>query len=368
MRDAAITMPLWRKPAGAPARAAARIELHDDRLVAVTGLRAEGPDLLVTGRAEVAEGEPAVLRLDQVRLDRTEASGEIRLPKACDGAYCVRLQGPTLDLSRGLGRITSVNAGGNKPGRNSAPWRADVRFNRVLLGEGGALGPVRADARSDGKRLLSAAFEAPGVRGSLREQGRGRVASLRAADLGGLLRNIGGTDLLRGGALTFEGRLDDALPESPLTATAELDDFTIQRAVAAGKVLQALTVFGMVDAIRGPGLFFRRAVLPMTYAGDVLTLREARASSTSLGITAGGWLDLGRSTLAVRGTIVPAYIVNSALGRLPLIGRLFSPERGGGVVAASYALGGRLDDPRVSVNPLSALTPGILRDVFGLFR
>jgi len=28
---------------------------------------------------------------------------------------------------------------------------------------------------------------------------------------------------------------------------------------------------------------------------------------------------------------------------------------------------GRLDDPEVSINPLTALTPGFLRGLFGLF-
>jgi hypothetical protein len=369
MQGAAISLPLWRKPGGTRARATVRIELHDNHLVAVTDLHAEGPDLLVSGRAEIAEGEPAVLRLDRIKLDRTEASGEIRLPKACSGAYCVRLQGSTLDLSRGLGRIESTGMRGGKPGRTGTPpWQADVRFDRVLLDADRALGPVRANARSDGKRLLSAALDAPGIRGSLREQGRGRVTSLRAADLGGLLRSIGSTDVLHGGALSFDGRFDDTLPGSPLTAKAELDDFTVQRAVVAGKVLQALTLFGIVDAIRGPGLFFGHAVLPMTYADDVLTLREAHANSVSLGLTASGRLDFGRSTMAVRGTIVPAYLLNSALGHLPLVGRLFSPERDGGLMAATYALDGPLDDPSVSVNPLSMLTPGALRGVFGLFR
>ena len=48
-------------------------------------------------------------------------------------------------------------------------------------------------------------------------------------------------------------------------------------------------------------------------------------------------------------------------------GKLFSPERGGGVFAASYTLRGRLEDPDVSINPLAALTPGFLRGLFGLF-
>jgi hypothetical protein len=69
----------------------------------------------------------------------------------------------------------------------------------------------------------------------------------------------------------------------------------------------------------------------------------------------------------MQGTIVPAYFFNALLGNIPLVGKLFSPERGGGLFAASYAVHGALNDPTVSVNPLTALTPGFLRGVFGIF-
>jgi hypothetical protein len=67
----------------------------------------------------------------------------------------------------------------------------------------------------------------------------------------------------------------------------------------------------------------------------------------------------------MEGTIVPAYMLNSLLGNIPLLGRLFSPETGGGLFAATWRLNGPLDDPQVSVNPLAALTPGFLRGIFG---
>jgi hypothetical protein len=66
------------------------------------------------------------------------------------------------------------------------------------------------------------------------------------------------------------------------------------------------------------------------------------------------------------GTIVPAYFFNSMLGQLPLVGKLFSPEKGGGVFAARFGVDGQIDDPNISINPLSALTPGFLRDIFGV--
>jgi hypothetical protein len=60
-------------------------------------------------------------------------------------------------------------------------------------------------------------------------------------------------------------------------------------------------------------------------------------------------------------------VFNSLLGQIPVLGRLFSPERGGGVFAGSYSLQGPIDNPKVAVNPLTALTPGFLRGLFKIF-
>jgi hypothetical protein len=52
------------------------------------------------------------------------------------------------------------------------------------------------------------------------------------------------------------------------------------------------------------------------------------------------------------------------LGHLPLVGQVFSPEKGGGVFAARYSVRGKLADPKIGINPFSALTPGFLREIF----
>jgi hypothetical protein len=157
------------------------------------------------------------------------------------------------------------------------------------------------------------------------------------------------------------------VPDHPLDGTAEIADFRLHDAPVLARLLQGMTLYGLVDVIRGPGLAFSRLVAPFRLTKDTLTLSDARAFNSSLGLTVRGTIDLDQERVALEGTIVPAYFFNSLLGNIPLVGRLFSPEQGGGLFAASYAVHGTLDDPDVTVNPLSALTPGFLRGVFGLF-
>ena len=61
---------------------------------------------------------------------------------------------------------------------------------------------------------------------------------------------------------------------------------------------------------------------------------------------------------------MPAYDLNSIFGKIHKLGDLLVGEEDGGVFAMNFKLSGPLDDPVVSVNPLSVLAPGFLRRLF----
>jgi hypothetical protein len=126
-----------------------------------------------------------------------------------------------------------------------------------------------------------------------------------------------------------------------------------------------LTIYGVGEAASGPGLEFDHAIVPFSIARGTLRLDDARAYSASLGFTASGPIALADGACDLSGTIIPAYAINALPGKIPVVGHLFTAEKGGGLFAVRVKVSGLLDDPVVSVNPLSALTPGVLRDVFG---
>ena len=254
-------------------------------------------------------------------------------------------------------------------------WTLDARFDRVILAGTHSLTNVSAHAEDDGRILRDLRLHGltgPGapvlwvIRGPEQTQ-KGRSMTLSAADAGALLRTVDAVDTMDGGRLTLTATYDDGQAVHPLAGTAEIDDFRLRNAPAIGKLLEAVTLYGLVEALRGPGVGFSKLTVPFRLAGDTLELTEVRAFSPSLGLTAKGSLDLGRRLVDLQGTIVPAYFFNSLLGRVPVFGRLFSPEQGGGVFSASYTLRGAMDDPTVTINPLTALTPGFLRGLFGIF-
>ena len=76
------------------------------------------------------------------------------------------------------------------------------------------------------------------------------------------------------------------------SGTADIEDFRIRDAPALGKLLQAMTLYGLVQVMQGPGLGFTRLVAPFRLTDDALELADARAFSPSLGLTMKGRVDL----------------------------------------------------------------------------
>jgi hypothetical protein len=173
---------------------------------------------------------------------------------------------------------------------------------------------------------------------------------------------IGAYGDLQGGGLDLMAAYGNGRPAE---GSVTLTKFRLLQAPAFGKVLQGLTIYGVGEATSGPGLEFDHAIIPFSIARGTLNLDDARAYSEALGFTASGPIALADGACDLHGTIIPAYAINALPGKIPVVGHLFTAEKGGGLFAIRVTVSGLLENPRISVNPLSALTPGVLRDVFG---
>jgi hypothetical protein len=379
LQQADITTPFgWEKAAGAEAHASARLIWEEGQLVSIDHLHAEGPGLVIASHAQLEREHAHALVFDTLEFGQTRAQGEIGFPAKPGDPLSVALSGPMLDLSAYFKETQSDRAesvpsqreiGSDQPQTRGQAWSAHLDFAHATLARGKILSPFRLDATNDGLHVTHAALDA-GAPGELRARivphRTVRTVSVTSSDAGVFLRAMGVADNLDGGHLQLDGVFADMRPGDPLIGTATLENFTMRQAPAIGRLLQGMTLYGLSDVLRGPGLHFSRLVAPFRWQRRVLSLYSARAFSPSLGLTAQGDIDIAHRVADVKGTVVPAYFFNQLLGDLPLVGRVFSPEKGGGVFAARYSVTGKLADPKVGVNPLSALTPGFLREVFGL--
>jgi hypothetical protein len=133
-----------------------------------------------------------------------------------------------------------------------------------------------------------------------------------------------------------------------------------------GRILSVGSLTGLTNLLTGEGISFEKMTADMVARAGVVRISNGKASGNAMGMTVEGLVDSTSSKLKLKGVVVPAYALNSILGKIPIIGALAGGE-GEGLIAFNYAIGGRFEKPDISVNPLSGLTPGFLRGIFGIF-
>nr|WP_294527954.1 AsmA-like C-terminal region-containing protein [uncultured Rhodopila sp.] len=358
----------WSKAAGSAATASATLLLSHDRLSKIDRIMVRGDDLLLTGSAEFADGQIRTLMLDRMKLGRTDGRGAVHFD--ANRPIGIVLRGGQIDLGPKL----AEKSGETQPpdGPTTPAWTLDGRFDRALLANGEQAANLLVKAAGDGETIRT--LDAIGALGtgaglSVRIEPRDgkRHLHVTTKDAGGFLRAMDVTRVLQSGQLTIDADFTRPIGYRPLVGSADIRNATVKNLPVLAKLLQAITLYGLVDALRGPGMGFTQILLPFQYDGTSLYLNDARAYNASLGVTAKGSIAMSSGRASLSGTIVPVYFFNAMLGRLPLVGKLFSPEEGGGVFAARFGVEGPIGDPSISVNPVSALTPGFLRGIFGVF-
>ncbi len=207
--------------------------------------------------------------------------------------------------------------------------------------------------------------------------------TIEAADAGHLVEGLTGFKSILGGKLSLNAKMTDAgaAPDAagaPTVAAAtpaahsgmegalRIDDFKIVNAPLLARLLTVGSLQGLGDLLNGQGIEFTRLQAPFWMENGSIGIEDARASGPAIGITLQGVIDRKKSATDLNGTIVPAYTLNSALGSVPVLGPLLISRKGEGLFGFTYNVSGDIADPRLTVNPLSALAPGFLRRLFEL--
>lgn len=125
-------------------------------------------------------------------------------------------------------------------------------------------------------------------------------------------------------------------------------------------ILQILSLEALTSP--GEGMLFDTILTPLTYDGNI-HFADTKIKGPTLGLKLKGDINLKDNTLLVKGTAIPMRGINQAIAKIPLIGPLLTGSQEA-LIAADFTVKGSFDDPKVSINPLSFITPGIIKDIF----
>jgi hypothetical protein len=125
---------------------------------------------------------------------------------------------------------------------------------------------------------------------------------------------------------------------------------------------------GSLDAplrlLQGDGISLTAVSMPFSARAKMVMIRDGRAAGSAIGMTFAGTVDRKAERVDLTGSLVPVYGLNSFLGAVPVLGDLFVSKQGEGIFGLTYAMKGNLNEPILTFNPLSVLTPGIFRRIF----
>ncbi|GBR53185.1 hypothetical protein AA106555_1200 [Neokomagataea thailandica NBRC 106555] len=380
LTDAAISFPVWSKPIGEHAQIAAHLGLVGNELNALDGLQAHGRSLDVAGRAFVEQGHVRRVVAEGFRIGRSLGSAQIDLPLTDAGTYGVHVKADPLDLTPVLAQLNApktvpsqgcATCGGQQPSRGG--WSISLDAPHVYFSSAGVMTGVRAQMELKAGQLRTAHFamETPSrVRGILADAKTEQPFVLDIGNVGTLLSGLGLFDRIKGGVAHLDGQFKngDKLSGSagvglglpPFIGHVEIGAFDVLKPPLAVTVASGLSPLHWAST-RTDRFAIQHFASKLSLANGQVGLRDGTIGNEALGATLEGQIGVTDTALALDGTIIPLFGLNAMPGHLPGVGKLFSPEKNGGLLAATFRVRGKLAEPALTINPFTILLPGALR-------
>jgi hypothetical protein len=387
LERASLSIPVllgWRKPAGEAGEARVLLSLEKNLPRSLTGIDVAAGSLTLLGDAYFDEAGEEIERAEIETLAFGDQSlwGVTLLQR--DERFEMLAKGGVLDVSPFVEIEQETGAAEEKPAseeEDTSQFRIEVEtLEQVRFAPDRYLekASVKLERWRDGWRrvevqgripqsLLSAGAAAADIRiDYLPAEDGGQVLSVTSDDAGGLFRAVNLLDTMQGGRLSISGRRGDRSWSTPLKGRLLVEEFKLVEAPVLARILTLASFTGIVNVLSGEGITFEKITGDFTAERGKLSTELMRAYGPAIGLTAEGYIDLDQDKADLEGTVVPAYSVNRVLGAIPLLGGILTGGEGEGLFAVTYGISGSLEALDVSVNPLSVLAPGFLRNLFDI--
>jgi len=362
---AQLTVPWigWRKGAGIAATADFFMK-RDGDTIELTDFSLRGDTFSLAGRMRIADGRLQEAHFDNVRFNRGD---DYAATISNTGRrYNVTIKGAAFDARGVIKRVLGENGSSGGGGGSAATAVAvDASLKRVDGFNGESLGQVELDYSFDGQGPDELTVKgATSSYGSVQltktaEQG-GTIIRAASDNAGAVFRFLDIYSHIQDGqfSLTFQGPNN-----SDLSGQLDLRNFWVVNEPRLSSLFAASdqSASGQVDASR---VQFERGAAGIAKTQGRLTIANGVLRGPLIGSTFQGTLFDADNNMDITGTFMPLYGINRIFGELPLIGQILGNGRDRGLIGITYRLSGKVGSPRLEVNPISAIAPGFLREIF----
>ena len=185
-----------------------------------------------------------------------------------------------------------------------------------------------------------------------------------SGDAGSALRALGIYENLHKGKM--EAFLKIQKEHSPFGFDAKghalIENAFVRKAPVMMRLLSLVSLEQIMSA--NQGIAFEEIKFPLEMQDRTLYIKKGYMKGANIGMKLAGSIDFKSSKLNLNGSLTPVSGLNSFVGNIPIVGLILTGTQGA-LMVADFGIKGALSSPEVWANPLSIVTPGILKDIFG---
>ncbi|MCX7304671.1 MAG: DUF3971 domain-containing protein [Hyphomicrobiales bacterium] len=324
----------------------------------------------ISGKVTLSGGSLSEAKFTNVKLNRNDAVA-VTVSQSGKG-YAVDVKGKSLDARSVVRQFTADSATATKVS-DGGTVTVSVDVDSVTGFHDEKLSGVKLEYRGSGDRVdkleVTAATDSGGavdLSNGLKDGGR--ALRLTSADAGAVLRFLDLYEHMEG------GKIDVSLKggvEGPLSGTVDARDFVVVNEPRLSSIVSTTPPGGdrsLSQAVKRDidtsRVSFERLYSQIEKGPGYVRLSEGILRGPLLGASFQGMLYDTKGNMDMTGTFMPAYGLNRIFGEIPIVGVLLGNGRDRGLIGVTFRLEGDADAPRVEINPLSVIAPGIFRSIF----
>ncbi len=353
-------LPGWVKPVGKAAHATFALT-KDARSTRFDDLTIDGQGALAKGSVELdSNGDLMTANFPVFGLSEGDRTS-LKVDRGSDGVLRVVMRGDVYD-----GRAFVKSSLGNVPPPKGKPHQSDfdldIKIGAVLGHNGEALRGLDLKLSRRGGHIrnfnLNAKIgrDAPLI-GDIRPRPRDNhpLIYLETDDAGSLFRF---TDTY---PRIFGGQMWVAMDPPTQDNTNQLGQLNIRNFAVRGEPALERVVSGASNGSVRTGVDFTELRADFTRQPGRMLISGGVVRGPLVGATVDGQIDYARDEVRMRGTFVPLYAINNMFGQIPIVGIFLGGGSNEGLLGINYEAVGPPSAPRITVNPISAVAPGLLR-------
>jgi hypothetical protein len=351
-------LPGWVKPAGRPARATYTL-LKNGRSVRIDDLSIDGSGATVRGSVELDSANEIVSANFPVFALSDGDKVSLKADRGTDGALRVAMRG---DIYDGRNFVKSSLASTDKAKQKLEDLDLEIKVGTVAGHNGETLRGLDLKLSRRGGRIrtfnmASKIGRDTPLNGDLRVRARDnhQVIYFETDDAGSLFRF---TDMY---PRMFGGQMWVAMDPPTQEQSPQIGTLFIRSFVVRGEPALERVVSGAPGTPGANGVDFSEMRADFTRFPGKMSVRDGVVRGPLVGATVEGNIDYTRDDVHLRGTFVPFYGLNNMFGQIPIVGLFLGGGSKEGLVGINYEAVGPPGAPRISVNPVSAIAPGLLR-------